>query len=121
MAVSPITPQMMDVQGQPITVAVTYTSTAANVEVLTLPTYMPKIDLSRAHPVLNILILSTEDDSGSTSIVYPSASEQDRGTTPTGVNEFEITSDSTIEVWQGATDKDGIAFITYIPAGVQNA
>lgn len=124
MAVTPITPQMPDIRGEPITVAVTYTSTNANVETLTLGTYLPKIDLSRAHPVLNIVVLITEDDVPSNSYVFEPTFETNRGTTPTALsagNGFEIVTDSTIEIWDGALDKDGIALITYIPYGVQNA
>lgn len=124
MAIAPIVPQMPDVRGEPITVAINYTAGTVNVETITLETYLPKIDISRAHPVLNVMYLSTETDLPSNSLVFTAADETVRGTTPTGAGAgvgFEVVTASTIEIWVGATDLDGIIFITYIPYGVQNA
>lgn len=121
MAVSPITPQLPNVDGEAITVAITYTSTNAATETITLPTYMPKIDLRINHPVLNIFLLVTEADASSGSLVFPPDKEMKRGTAPDSANEWQIATLSTIVVFDDALDADGIAFVTYIPFGVQQA
>ena len=118
MGVTPITPQLSDVNGQAITVAVAVTSTGAGAETCTLPSYMPKIDIRIAHPVLDLMHLVIEDDTASSSDVFLPGSEMQRGTAPDSAGEWDIEDASSLKFYSGA-DKDGILFITYIPFGVQ--
>lgn len=119
MGVTPITPSVSNIDGKSITVAITYTSTNAAVETITLPTHMPKIDLNLAHPVLNIFLLVTEGDVSSGSIIFDAANEMKRGVAPDSASEWTIKTSSTIDVFDDVLDADGIAFVTYIPFGVQ--
>jgi len=120
MAADPITPEeeAWNLGGQVVTVFIASTAAAGAVAV-NLDTYMPKIDVRLAHPVLMCAALQTETSTTGSQNFLPEY-EMARGTAPDSGSEWVITDLDSVTLWRGA-DKNFILALTYVAYGVQKA
>ena len=117
----PITPNTPNVDGQVITIACTFTSTGATKEdTVTLPTYVPRIDIRVNHPVLSVYYHASDSDTPSNSEILTPSNEMARGTAADSAGEWRVSDINSIKIYHTA-DKDGAVFITYIAFGAQEA
>jgi len=109
-----ITPNMANVDGQPI--VMTAEGTGAAPSIITLPTHAPLIDLRIGHPVLCVW---AKDNTVGTVAIYPPALEQARTAVP-GATEFAIQSSTVIHIGNAAGNALKV-IISYIGFGTQQA
>lgn len=106
--------------GHIITVFIDFTSTGgAKAETITITAGLPALDLSKAHPIICMAYIATENDTMFTDIEDCSDftdSEMARGVAPAATGEFSIASSTTIEFWTD-NDVDGTVVLTYWAAG----
>ena len=120
MAATPITVYdgASDCAGHIVTVFQAATSTGGTkAETITLNAGYPSIDLSKAHPVLNVLWVNTEGNDWSTTEAESNCDDEvARGTAPTASGDFDIEGYMSLKLYL-TTDKDGFVMITYWAAG----
>ena len=120
MGSSPITPITPNVNGLPVLIWNSVTSTAATtVHSVDLPSYAPKIDIRIGHPVLAMCFVTNETNVTGTEAFLPQ-NEMPRGTAPDSTGEWEVIDIDTVEIYKTA-DQDGILFLNYIAYGAQLA
>jgi len=104
--------------GHIVTVFQIATSTGgARAETITLDAGYPSIDLSKAHPILNILWFNTEgDDATATEAESDVNDEVARGTAPTASGDFDIEGYMSFKLYLTG-DVDGWIMVTYWAAG----
>ena len=120
MAVAPITVyDRSECAGHIITVFVDLTSTGLGVaETITITAGLPVLDLTKAHPILSILLFPTQNSTMTTDVTELAnmTGEVKRGTAPDSTGEFDIESSTTIKFWTTG-DANGTCMITYWAAG----
>lgn len=86
-------------------------------ETITLNAGYPSIDLSKAHPILNIFWYNIEgDDSSATEAESNVDDEVARGTAPTASGDFDIEGYMSFKLYLTG-DVNGLVMITYWAAG----
>lgn len=114
----PITIYDQNHKGHIITIFLAYTSAGATATTITILAGYPRIDLSKAHPIISAWQFATEGDTISNSTVFKPAGECIRDVAadpPDTAGEYQIMNSNQVKFL--GTDKDGTIAICYWAAG----
>lgn len=114
---APITPVPDDCSGHILTIFAAQ-SVVAQDDTFTIPDGLPKINLTKAHPVLNIAILLFDADADweDSQADFIPAKEMVRAAATTGAGEWGVETALKVGLWN-TTTKDAYYFLTYHAAG----
>jgi hypothetical protein len=119
MAATPITVyDRSECAGHIVTVVQDKTSGGAGAaDTVTLDAGYPSIDLTKAHPILNVLWLDVESDDISANDAEGNANDEvARGTAPTAAGDFDIEGYMSFKLYH-TNDENGHVIVTYWAAG----
>lgn len=86
---------------------------------VTLDAGYPSIDLSKAHPIINILWVDISTDDMSANDPEGNCDDEvARGTAPTAAGDFDIEGYMSLKIYQ-TTNADGTLILTYWAAGTK--